>query len=279
MNLIRLIDFAEYWATIYRPMLHEPGKNSKNKRFFCIESIANIANFIKVLPTTKSPFVAMETNLGADINERFFVPNYNIYFFVKTVDRKMLANDIRDAEAKEEAMMHAVAFRNYIKKEQERHEDDHMSPVQGIDLSNMHLETFGPIADRWFAVGISLFDLSKINNCVNPDDYTTSAREKQPCYYGPVNPDDTITENTLLTANCIMQPVRNATLAFTLKNQRAFYAYPQNMGALLEISDRGKANDYTEDFEMQTLNVNQQTYYVYVLTAPTTVKNFIFNFK
>lgn len=180
MNLIRLIDFTQHWATIYRPMLHEPGKNSKNKRFFCIESIANLANFFKLLPNVKSPFVAMETNLGAEISDRFFMPNYNIYFFVKARDQKLLANDIRDAEAKEEAMSHAIAFRNYIRQQQSLHQEDLLSPVQGIDLSNMHLETFGPIADRWFAVGISLFDLAKINNCVNPDDYVSTDGSTQP---------------------------------------------------------------------------------------------------
>lgn len=167
MNLMTLIPFTEHWATIYKPMQHD---RKSNKRFYCVESIANIANLSKELPRIHSPFVCIETNIGGDIGNKFLEPEYNVYFFVQA-GQKVQDNDIADSSAKDEAMRHAIAYLNYIRHEKDIHEDDRESQLLGIDTDQVHFETFGPILNRWFCVGIALSDLSKYSHCMSKDDY------------------------------------------------------------------------------------------------------------
>lgn len=173
MKLTHLIPFSEHWATIYQPMLHEP---KRNKRFYCVENGANLTNLAKELPHAKSPLLCIETNIGGGISDSFFMPEYSLYFFVQA-NPTLQNNDIADATAKDEAMSHAIAFLNYIRQKQEEHGNDHDFVLQGLDLDNVRFETFGPIFNRWFYVGISLFDLGRYSQCVNPDDYI---EEEQP---------------------------------------------------------------------------------------------------
>lgn len=167
MSLTALIPFTEHWATIYKPMLHE---RKKNKRFFCIESIASLANLAKELPKADSPIVCIETNIGGGISRKFIMPEYNVYFFV-CANQKLQDNDIADSAAKEEALQHAISFLNYLRHEQELHRDDRRFQLLALDMDNIRFETFGPMFNRWFCVGISMMDLSAYNRCFNPDEY------------------------------------------------------------------------------------------------------------
>lgn len=167
MNITSLIPFTEHWASIYKPMSHHP---QTNKRFYCIESIANLTNFAATLPKAQSPLVCMETNIGGSITGKFFMPEYNVYFFAMA-KQKIQQNDIEDAAAKEEAMQHAFSYLNYIRQEQKAHEDQRDFILQGLDLDNVRFETFGPMFNRWFCVGLSMVDLAKYSRCVNPEDY------------------------------------------------------------------------------------------------------------
>lgn len=167
MNLASLIPFTEHWASVYKPMMHEP---MRNKRFFCIESIANLTNFATTLPKAQSPLVCMETNIGGSINDKYFMPEYNVYFFVMA-KQKVQDNDREDTIAKDEAMHHALSYLNYIRNQQELYSQERDFALQGLDIDSVRFETFGPMFNRWFCVGISLVDLSKYSRCFNPDDY------------------------------------------------------------------------------------------------------------
>ena len=169
MKYFKLIPFVKQWTEIYRPM----GENRKphEKAFHCIESIANLANLSMRLTDLSSPFVAMETNIGGTITERFLMPQYNIYFFVRSVQKAGWDSDLADLEAKDEAMAHAMEFRNYIKELREKHRNDRQFTLMGLDLDNVGFETFGPIHNRWFAVGMSILELATYSRCTDRDKY------------------------------------------------------------------------------------------------------------
>lgn len=116
------------------------------------------------------PFVAMETNIGGDISEKYMYPEYAVYLFVQGKPLAQ-ANDGEDTLAKREAMRHAMAFLNYARQEQRLHEDDRNSPLLGVDLDRVHFETFGPFFNRWFCVGIGFSQVTNFSRCVNGDDY------------------------------------------------------------------------------------------------------------
>lgn len=170
--MYHLIPFVKHWTEIYRPIVDAARiQNKKGKSFHCIESIANIANLSMKLPTLPSPFVAMESNIGGDISKKFLFPQYNVYFFVKSVGKAGRDTDLDDTETKEKALEIAMDFLNYLREQQESHADDHQFPLIGIDTENVHFETFGPIHDRWFAVGIAMNDMSKYSRCVDKNKY------------------------------------------------------------------------------------------------------------
>lgn len=177
--MFSLIDFTKAWASAYKPMLHgrKDSRGRIRKRFFCIESIAQIANFTKELPTTESPFVAVETNIGGTITERFMSPEYNVYFFVMG-NGKLQDNDELDTMLKKEAMTHATRFLSYLKKKKEAMEKDGMivNEITAIDTDNIRFETFGPFLNRWFCVGIAMRGLEKLG-CYNEDDYLKDGTE------------------------------------------------------------------------------------------------------
>ncbi len=167
-NVYPLIDYTEHWASIYKPMMHN---TTDNRRFFCIESIGQIANLVTQVQSVKGPFVVIETNIGGTVTERFMTPEYGVYFFQKSVAQKLQSNDTADAEAKSTAMKHALAYLNRIRQDQQEGQTGTADALAGIDLEEVRFETFGPLFNRWFAVGISLRNLQRFSRCVNADDY------------------------------------------------------------------------------------------------------------
>lgn len=179
--MFSLISFTRQWASVYKPMQHgrKDARGRVRKRFMCIENIAQLANFAKELQSAESPFVAVETNIGGTLTERFMSPEYNVYFFVMGKG-KLQDNDGEDADTKQEAMEHAVKFLMYLRqhKEEVNAKGMGMDGASMIDTDNVRFETFGPFMNRWFCVGISLFGLEKMG-CINPDDYVSQEGQEE----------------------------------------------------------------------------------------------------
>lgn len=169
--MYHLIPFIKHWTEIYLPIVEAARIQKKGKSFHCIESIAHLANLSMKLPELPSPFVAMETNIGGDMSDKFLFPQYNVYFFVKASQKAGKDTDLDDTETKEEALGHAMEFMNYLREQKEIHSDDRQFPLMGVDTDNTHFETFGPIHNRWFAVGISLNDMNQRSRCVDKSKY------------------------------------------------------------------------------------------------------------
>jgi len=170
--MYHLIPFTKHWTEIYLPIVDAARiQGKKGKSFHCIESIANLANLSMKLPELPSPFVAVETNIGGDITEKFLVPLYNVYFFIKASQKAGRDTDLDDTEAKEQALECAMDYLNFLREQKEIHSNDHQFPLMGVDTDNVHFETFGPIHNRWFAVGVSMMDMSKYSRCVDRNKY------------------------------------------------------------------------------------------------------------
>lgn len=169
MKLYHLISFTKHWAEIYTPIANVFPK--KEKSFHCIESIANIANLSMKLPDLPSPFVAMETNIGGDITEKYLLPQYNVYFFVKAAQKAGVDTDLDDTMTKESALECAMDYLNYLREQKDLHGNDRSFPLMGVDTDNVHFETFGPFHNRWFAVGISMMDMARYSRCVDKTKY------------------------------------------------------------------------------------------------------------
>lgn len=92
-------------------------------------------------------------------------------------------------------------------------------------------------------------------------------------YYGTVAQDYTPSEDSLKTLTKRVSASKSLTATFSLANQKSCYAYPKVLGALTSIKDANNF-DYLSSYTRTELTVNEETYYVYVLTDPTTINNF-----
>ena len=70
-----------------------------------------------------------------------------------------------------------------------------------------------------------------------------------------------------------LQGDRNRTLTFNLNNQKTCIAYPKEFGAAASIKD-GNNFDYLASYTRTEVTIDGETYYVYLLSSPTTITDF-----
>ena len=70
-----------------------------------------------------------------------------------------------------------------------------------------------------------------------------------------------------------LQGDRNRTLTFTLNNQKTCIAYPKEFGAAASIKD-GNNFDYLASYTRSEVTIDGESYYVYLLSSPTTITDF-----
>lgn len=163
---MRFDQFVERWCMSYKPMLHEPGETSKNKRFFFVDNYASMTDFMNSIPKTTSPCVVMESNQEGMIKGGKETPEYTLYFMTKMESSKP---DGRMAHAvKLEAKQHMLKFMAYLRHKIEMEED---KDLKYIDIDDVQYATVGPLFNGWYAVTITLSDVKAWNLCIDPNDY------------------------------------------------------------------------------------------------------------
>lgn len=163
---MRFDQFVEDWCMKYKPMLHESGETSRNKRFFFVDNYAGMADFMSSIPNTGTPCVVMESNQEGMLKGGKDAPEYTLYFMVKAGTSKpdgRLANS-----AKLEAKQHMLKFMAYLRDKIENEED---RDLRNIDIEDVQYATVGPLYNGWYAVTITLSDVKVWNLCVDPNDY------------------------------------------------------------------------------------------------------------
>lgn len=102
---------------------------------------------------------------------------------------------------------------------------------------------------------------------------STSATFVNASYYGAVPADFVPSEDAIKSLSSRISASKAFTTTFNLANQKSCYAYPKSLGALASIKDANNF-DYIGGYTRTELTANGETYYVYVLTDPTTINNF-----
>lgn len=91
-----------------------------------------------------------------------------------------------------------------------------------------------------------------------------------PSYDGAVAANFTVTEANIKALTETLRSGRGGTRTFNLNNQKACIAYPKAFGAATGIKD-ANGFDYLASYTRSELNVNDELYYVYLLTNATTI--------
>lgn len=109
---------------------------------------------------------------------------------------------------------------------------------------------------------------------------SVSAVFVNPSYFGVVDSNFTPTPKGiqgLSSGEIIKNSKTYNTSAFNQNAQKNCYAYPKAFGALTSITD-GK-NEFINSYTRSELEVNEEMYYVYVLSEASTVSNYSLQFK
>lgn len=102
--MFRLDKILEQWATIYKPLTHDPSAKSKHRTFFRISMIDAQSYFVRNFNTQPSPAMAYATHVDAEMekNPKFITYRHVIYFLVKQVNDPQ-KNTVTDELAATEA--------------------------------------------------------------------------------------------------------------------------------------------------------------------------------
>jgi hypothetical protein len=166
--MIRFDKIIEEWAIKYKPMQHVPGPNSRNKRFFYIDSIVQLSQFMAGAPNTGTPCVVYEFQQNGYFGKGLQSPVYNVYFPVRVPTMKLPLKELAN-EAVNESMRHAEKFLAWLRQQQREDRDG----FQNLELDNVEYDTFGPFLDNWYAVFIQIRDIGQYPVCVLAEDYLT----------------------------------------------------------------------------------------------------------
>lgn len=168
--MFRFDKFVEHWASIYKPMLHEKGRYSRNRRFYLTDTYMGLVDFMTNIRPDLSPCVVMESAQEGTMTDRFDYPRYSIYFMVRAED---MSDGESAMEAKTEGKIHMRKFMNYLRAKQE--EDNRRklkTGIAGIKIEQfMNYETVGPFYDGWYGIQITLENLEACSSCVLQEDY------------------------------------------------------------------------------------------------------------
>lgn len=94
-----------------------------------------------------------------------------------------------------------------------------------------------------------------------------------PAYFGVVASDFSASDSAVSVLTEIIKNSKAYTGTVSLNNQKICYAYPKSMGALTSIKDNNNF-DYLASYTRSEININDEAYYVYVLSTPTTISDF-----
>lgn len=94
-----------------------------------------------------------------------------------------------------------------------------------------------------------------------------------PSYFGAVSNDFVASEELIIALTENIKNTKKYTGTISLNNQKTCYAYPKSFGALTTIKDSNNF-EYINSYTRTELNVNNEVYYIYVLTDATTINNF-----
>ena len=113
----------------------------------------------------------------------------------------------------------------------------------------------------------------KVSNGYETVSGSTSVRFVNPNYFGVIDATSEVTDEIILAFAELIRGSKSYTGTTSLNNQRTVYAYPKSFGVLTSIKDANNF-DYINSYTRSELEINEETYYVYVLTSPTSITTF-----
>lgn len=97
--MFRLDNVLEYWATIYKPIAHDPAAKSKDKRFFRIQEIDLQSEWSRNMNTIDKPCLLFRMQTEAEIDKSNPKRINNFWGAYLAVKQKSVNNAVDDVAA------------------------------------------------------------------------------------------------------------------------------------------------------------------------------------
>ena len=188
--MFRLDNLLEHWATIYKPLSHDPSANadSKRKTFYRIDRLGSDNTFSRNFNTAPSPCMAFPTAIDAKMgnNAKQIVYHHGFYFMVKqssAITGKLNHSaDLDAADCKAELNDLAQDLLAWLYDLRKKATDpatlknftqEERIAIQGLDLENAEWWTVPEQYNGWWVLGIEFDRTESRILCIKPEQYNT----------------------------------------------------------------------------------------------------------
>jgi len=184
--MFRLDNFLEKWATIYKPLSHDPSADAKHKTFYRIDRLGGDNTFARNFNTAHSPCMAFPTAIDAKMGRipSQIVYHHGFYFMSKqssaSLGKLNHSADLDAADCKAELNDLAQALLAWLYAERKRATDpatlnnytqEERIALQGLDLEHAEWWTVPELYNGWWVLGIEFDRTESRTLCVKPEDY------------------------------------------------------------------------------------------------------------
>lgn len=194
--MIRWDNIFESWAMMYKPLSHKPGKTSKEKAFYRVDSLNAENEFVRNINTAKSPAMAYSTLVDANaFKEKQISYVHTVYFLIKqkTAGLKTTYKNDDDAacECKVDLNDMCVDFCAFLAGLRNAAcnmrtsefmgisiTSDVASAFRGVDISSVEWGSLPIFKNGWWVFAFQFEVLEPRLLCVNPEKYERNEKEQ-----------------------------------------------------------------------------------------------------
>ena len=189
--MFRLDNLLEHWATIYKPLSHDPSEDSSRKTFYRIDRLGGDNAFARNFNTAPSPCMAFPTAIDAEMGRtaKQIVYHHGFYFMVKqssaVCGKLNHAADLDAAECKADLDDLAQDLLAWLYAERKRATDpatlnqytqEERIALQGLELEEAKWWTVPELYNGWWVLGIEFDRTESRTLCVKPERYCDDDR-------------------------------------------------------------------------------------------------------
>lgn len=174
--MFRMDNLLEKWAQNFKPISHDPTPGSREKRFYRMDSVMRMNEFMKDMTMAKSPSMGYATQVDADLegmSQKFFNYTHRIFFFVKQAPPTTSTNILDEnlaADAKAEGVELAEHLLAWLTEEKKNLSGD----LRGIEFKGASVMSLPSKYGEWWLTELVIEQLHPRNLCVDKTLYNDS---------------------------------------------------------------------------------------------------------
>ena len=190
--MFRLDNVLEQWATIYRPLQHDPAAKSTHRTFFRISMIDAQSYFVRNFNAQPSPAMAYATHVDAEMekSQKFINYRHVIYFLVKqqnSAGKTDLTDELAATEARydtDDMVQDLLSFLSQMQLAANNGQSnfkvgEHVFPItkdvrqgwRGLQINEAHWGTLPTHFNGWQICGLTIDQVQPRQMCITPTKY------------------------------------------------------------------------------------------------------------